>query len=118
MLTADARVELETTLLEKDLGLNVDPEPKFSQHIERQVNKANKILGKIRRSYKIIDSHTMWRLFTALVSPHLDFSNVVWAPKLIKERKLIEELQRHATKLEPDLRELPYEQRHDRRLQE
>ena len=41
------KVDLETRLLEKDLGVIVDPELKFSQHIERQVNKANKILDMI-----------------------------------------------------------------------
>ena len=35
---------LEVTALEKDLGIYVDPEMKFSQHIENQVNKANRIL--------------------------------------------------------------------------
>ena len=34
MPTADGRIELETTVLEKDLGVNVDPELKFSEHIE------------------------------------------------------------------------------------
>ena len=76
MPIANVRVELETTVLEKDLGINVDPELKFSQHIERKVNKANKVLAMIRRSYEFIDSDTMKRLFTALVRPHLEFSNV------------------------------------------
>ena len=87
---------------------------KFSQHLERQVNKANTILGMIRRSYEFIDSDTMQRLFTALVRPHVEFSNIAWAPRLIKDRKLIEGVQRRATKLVPDLRELPYEQRLER----
>ena len=47
----------------------------------------------------------MKHLFTALVIPHLEFSNIAWAPRLIKDRNLIEGVQRHATKLVPDLRE-------------
>ena len=30
----------------------MDPELNFSKHVERQVNKANRILGLIRRSYE------------------------------------------------------------------
>ena len=86
--------------LEKDLGVNVDPELKFSRHIEGQVNKANKILGMIRRSYIYLDKDTMKRLFVALVRPHLEFSNVAWSPRLIKDKKLLEGVQRRATKLE------------------
>ena len=114
MPIADVRVDLETIVLEKDLGVKDDQELKLSQHIERQVNNANKILGMIRRSYEFIESDTMKRLFTALVRPHLEFSNVAWAPRLIKDRKFIEGVQRHATKLVPDVRELPYEERLER----
>ena len=74
------KVRLEVTELEKDLGVNVDPELKFSRHIEGQVNKANKILGMIRRSYEYLDKDTLKRLFVALVRPHLEFSNVAWSP--------------------------------------
>ena len=40
----DGPVQLEETELEKDLGVHIDPELKFSKHVERQVNKANRIL--------------------------------------------------------------------------
>ena len=60
-------------------------------------------------SYEFINSDTMKRLFIALIRPHLEFSNVAWAPRLI--RKLIEGVQRRGTKLVPDIRELPYQQR-------
>jgi hypothetical protein len=93
------KIALEETKLEKDLGVNVDPELKFSKHIEVQVNKANKILGMIRKSYEYLDGTTLKMLFTALVRPHLEFSNVAWSPRLIKDRKLIEGVQRRATKL-------------------
>ena len=41
--------------MEKDLGVNIDVQLTFSKHIEIQVNKANKILGMIRRSYEFLD---------------------------------------------------------------
>ena len=51
------QVTLEPSEVEKDLGVLVDQELKFSKHIEVQVNKANKILGLIRRSYQYLDAH-------------------------------------------------------------
>ena len=48
----------------------------------------------------------MKMLFTALVCPHLEFGNVVWAPCFQKDRLLIEGVQRCATKLVPGLKEL------------
>ena len=59
MESINGAVQLEETELEKDLGVHIDPELKFSKHVERQVNKANRILGLIRRSYEFIDIEFM-----------------------------------------------------------
>jgi hypothetical protein len=102
---------LEETQIERDLGVQIDSELKFSQHIETQVNKANRLLGLIRRSYDYLDCESMRLLFIALVRPHLEFGNVVWAPKLERDKKLVEGVQRRATKVIPGLKDLTYEQR-------
>lgn len=107
----DVLTTLEKTELEKDLGINIDPSLKFSQHIEKQVNKANRILGLIRRSYQHLDKDSFKHLFTALVRPHLEYCNVAWAPRLVKDKKLIEGVLRRGSKCVPGLRELSYEDR-------
>ena len=81
------RKPIEKTNLEKDLGVNIDAQLKFSKHIKIQVNKANKILGMIRRSYEFLDGDSLKRLFIALVRPHLEYSNAVWSPRYIKDGK-------------------------------
>jgi hypothetical protein len=68
--------------MEKDLGVNIDNELQFSKHIEGQVNKANKRLGLIRRSFEFLNARAMKQLFVAVVRPILEFGNVVWSPKL------------------------------------
>lgn len=105
------RVELTASLVEKDLGVQVDSELTFSKHIECQVNKANKLVGLIRRSFSYIDKESMRQLFTALVRPHLEFANVIWSPRFQKDIKLIEKVQRRATKVVPGLKNMKYEQR-------
>ena len=75
MESIDGTVQLEETERDKDLGVQVDPELKFSKHVERQVNKANRILGLICRSYEYIDIEVMKQLFTILVRSHLELSN-------------------------------------------
>ena len=72
---------------------NIDQQLNFSQHTESQVNKANKILGMIRRPYEFLDGETSKKLFIALKRPHLEFSNVAWSPKLLKDKRLIEAAQ-------------------------
>ena len=60
----------------------VDPELKFSSCVEKQVNKASRILGLIRSSYEYIDADAMKKMFTSLVRHHLEFGNVAWPPRL------------------------------------
>jgi hypothetical protein len=105
------KLKLDSTELEKDLGVNIDPSLKFSKHIEGQVNKANKMLGLIRRSYEYLDGDSFKRLFTALVRPHLEYCNVAWAPRLEKDKNLIEGVLRRGSKLVPDVKHLSYEER-------
>ena len=84
---------------------------KFSGHIEAQVNKANRLLGLIRRSFVHLDGESMRLLFTALVRPHLEYGNSVWRPHLERDKKLIEGVLRRATRVIPGMKDMSYEQR-------
>jgi hypothetical protein len=108
---SNERVRLESSNVERDLGVHIDNELSFSKHVETQVNKANKILGLIRRSYEHLDAESMRLLFIALVRPHLEFANVVWSPRLEKDKNLIESVLRRATKCVPKLSKMDYEDR-------
>ena len=108
---SDELVELETSEVEKDLGVHVDDKLSFAKHVECQVNKANRLVGLIRRSFTYMDKETMKHLFTAIVRPHLEFANVVWSPKCKKEEELIERVQARATKCVPGLQNVSYENR-------
>jgi len=51
----------------------------------------------------------MPRLFTTMVRPHLEYGNVIWHPRFRRDE--IENVQRQATKLSPEIRHLPYDKR-------
>ena len=53
----------------------------------------------------------MQLLFVALERPHLEFGNVVWSPRQEKDKKLVEGVQRRATKIIHVLKDLMYKQR-------
>lgn len=108
---SDQTVSLQVTEVEKDLGVNIDKDLKFSKHIEIEVNKANRLLGLIRRSYEYLDAESMKLLFISLIRPHLEFCNAAWSPQSEKDKKLIEGVQRRATKVIPGLKNFDYEKR-------
>lgn len=104
-------VDLETTEIEKDIGVHVDKELKFDRHVEIQCGKANKILGMIRRSFTYIDKDSMKKLYTALIRPILEYGHVVTYPRFKKSATLLESVQHRATKMVPELHDLEYEDR-------
>ena len=69
------------------------------------------MIGIIRRSFLHLDKTMFLQLYKALVRPHLEYANQVWAPRLMKHVIMIENVQRRATKLVPGLADLEYEDR-------
>ena len=107
----EEQTTLTETLLEKDLGVLIDPTPSFSSHCETQVGKANRILGMIRRAYSYLDNHSLVKLYTSLVRPRLEYGYPAWSPLYKKDCNILENVQRRATKMVPALKDLPYEDR-------
>jgi len=60
-------VQLSSTQVEKDLGVYIDSELKFRQQAASVVAKATQILAVIRRSFALIDEHTLPLLYKSLV---------------------------------------------------
>lgn len=109
METADGkRHNLEETEVEKDLGVEVDNQLKFSKHIQSKVNKANKVLGCLRHTFKFMNKEIFTMLYKSLVRPHLEYASCIWSPHLKRDQDAIERVQRRATKLVPELKDLPY----------
>ena len=57
----------------RDLGVQIDHDLKFDQQVEMVANKANKMLGLIRRSFIYLGGPTMKKLYTSLVRPILEW---------------------------------------------
>ena len=103
--------QLEVVDHEKDLGVTMDVDLIFDKHISNKINKANGIVGLIRKSFIHLDEESFLRLYKALVRPHLEYANSVWAPRFKRQVEVIENVQRRATKLIPDFKDLTYEER-------
>ena len=62
-----SREPLRIVNQEKDLGVIFDNKLGFSKHITEQVNKANRIMGAIRRSFTDLNSDNFRNLFTTMI---------------------------------------------------
>ena len=103
--------ELEPISSEKDLGVMIDDKLRFHVHAASATKKANQMLGVIKRTYVTRDANTISTLYKSMVRPHLEYGNAIWGPCYIGDLKLVEGVQRRATKLIPNLYDKPYQER-------
>ncbi len=102
---------LETIHEEKDIGVTIEDQLEFEQHICAKVQKANQMNGLLRRSFDHLDATTFLPLYKSLVRTHLDFASSVWKPTKIKHLEMLESVQRRATKQLPGFGHLSYAER-------
>ena len=89
----------------------VDDQLNFEEHMNEKINKANSIMGLIRRSFSYMDEATFLMLYKALMRPHLEYANSIWNPYKKKHITAIENVQRRATKLIPGFKDITDEER-------
>ena len=102
---------LQSVKAEKDLGVTIDCQLKFHQHISSAVSKGYQLLGIMKRTFSKLDKTTLPILFKTLIRPHLEYGSVLWHSRFKEDAKKIERVQRRATKLVREIKDLPYQER-------
>ena len=109
MTDHNIRSSIAYTTNEKDIGVTFDTNLGFNTHITTTVRKCQGILSVIKRSFTYyIDETVLIFLYITLVRPILEYSSVVWAPHLRKHINILEAVQRRATRMIPNLKDMSY----------
>ena len=102
---------LSCTETEKDLGVLFDSTLTFDVHIQSTINKANKFIGIIFRSFSYMDISMFASLYKSIIRPILEYGNRIWNPVFKRQSVVLENVQRRATKRLALLEGLSYRDR-------
>ncbi|KAK6755577.1 hypothetical protein RB195_014133 [Necator americanus] len=92
-------VTLNTCKSVRDLGIFVDDNLNFSEHIDHVVRKAYSSLFRLFRIAHTINPTILTRLYKSFVLPHLEYGSHIWSPSKKKHIAKLEKVQDTSTRM-------------------
>jgi hypothetical protein len=90
--------DLNTSKLEKDVGILISNVMKWESQVNSAASKANSMLAIVNKTFKFKDKEVIKTLYYTYMRPHLEFDIQVWSPYLQKDIDPLEQMQERATK--------------------
>ena len=95
----------------RDLGVIMQNDAGFEEHIEKVCKKVRQKSGWLFRSFYNRQGWFLRHMWNSLIQPHIDYCSQLWAPGEGGELQKIEKLLKDFTAKIPELRELSYWER-------
>ena len=89
---------LEFVTENKYLGVIITADLRWNRHVADVMNRANKVLGMIRRNFYFCDKKTKEAAYVALVRPLLEYASAVWDPHTASLASELEKIQGRAAR--------------------
>jgi len=90
--------ELRRTKQTKYLGLTIQSDLRWNNHVGNIVSKANRTLGLLRRNLKVASKPAKELAYQGLVRPQVEYGSVVWDPHTKNLTHQVEMVQRRSAR--------------------
>ena len=102
---------LTVTEEERDIGVLVTSDLKPTRQCTEAARRGNAVLGQIARAFHYRNKYTFIDLYKQYVRPHLEFSAPAWSPWMVRDKEVLERVQRRAVKMVSGLSATTYQGR-------
>jgi hypothetical protein len=82
----------------KYLGITITSDLRWNKHVSNIVNKANKVLGLLRRNIYFCNKDAKQAAYFGLVRPLLEYACSIWDPYTAKLTQELDKVQRRAVR--------------------
>ena len=76
--------------------------------LEKHIDKIFMMLRNIRLAFHFLDRDRMRKIITTMIRPKLEYAEIMWSSHKKKHVLKLERIQKIATKMVPELEDLPY----------
>ena len=90
--------DIKTTDCIKGLGIYLSTNINFKHHYEKLIAGTYRILGLLHRTFTTACIYARKQLYLTLVRSQMMYSSQLWRPFLLKDIKILEQVQRRATR--------------------
>ena len=104
-------VLLEKVSEERDLVVHISDNLKPSLQCVEAAKKASSALGIIKRTFSTFEISSFYLLYKTYVRCHMEYCVQAWNPYYRKDIDILENIQRGATRMVPELKHLFYSDR-------
>lgn len=104
-------VHLEHVSSIKDLGITIDSELNFKEHIYGKIKQSFSMLAIINRNFFNLDKFTFKLLYKSMVRSLVEYGHSVWNPYRLGIIYDLERVQKRATKMVKGCKRLSYSER-------
>ena len=113
-LTNKEKQNLQSTEVQRDLGVYVSTELNATPHCQAAAKRASHALRQLKMAFPTLRESNFKALYTTYVRPHIEYGIQAIGPFFRKDIKLLECIQRRATKLVRSIAHLSYPERLER----
>ena len=99
---------VKSVVEERDLGVLISKDLKFSKQCSLAKNKPNLMLGIINGGVSYNSDEVVSKIYKSYVRPHLQHCIKFWTPINVKDANMLEGVQRRTTKIDSKLKKKTY----------